>query len=101
MTLSQTTLFDNPPAPPHNGTPTSIAAAESIVPHVNRQQELILAYLRTCDGDTREIPVCSSMPSGNAVRPRVRELIGKGLVQETDTQRQTRSGRAAAVLRVT
>lgn len=86
--------------PVHNGTPTSIAAAESIRPHAETQRHKILEFVRTRDeiGATREDIELALEMNGSTVRPRVLELIARGLLRETDVTRATSSGRQAVVL---
>ena len=105
--MNQLQLFDEQgratirePAP-HNGTQTSIAAAESIEPSMGRLQQIVLAYVveRGQLGATREEIETGLELGGNTVRPRVKELERKGLVRVCNDTRATRSGRAANVLR--
>jgi len=91
--------------PPHNGSPTSRAAAESMVPHVRGQKARVLAAIvaageRGCTGD--EIEVATGV-SHQAVGPRLLELRSAGLVrraiddQYRTIERPTRTGRMAVV----
>lgn len=96
--MTQTELdFDRP----HNGTPTSIAAADSQSPRKTAiDRERILAYVRSAGGATRdEIEVGLGM-QGNTVRPRVWELVRAGKLVETEAKRKTRTGSWAAVVGV-
>lgn len=99
--MSQLALFadERRTDPPHNNRETSILAAEAIRPHVGRQQQAILDYLRGCDGDTRDGIEAATGIHGNAVRPRCLELLKLRLIVETNETRLTRSGRKAYVLR--
>lgn len=101
--MTQLALFENPTLPAHNGTATSREAAESIVPHVNGQQQQILAELRQLGqhGATREELQIATGLDGNALRPRCLELRAKGLIVESSETRLTKSGRRAFVLKAT
>ncbi len=46
--MTQTTIFD----PPHNGTPTSIAAAESIQPRAGGLRARVLEFIVKAGGAT-------------------------------------------------
>lgn len=98
--MKQLSLFDQPPKriiPPHNGTPTSQAAAERIEPNASSLRALVLDYIRTSGGATdEEIQVALGM-AGNTERPRRRELEQAGLIQDSGTTRRTASGRMAVV----
>lgn len=97
--MTQTLLqFDTAP---HNGTPTSRAAAESIEPHLGRLQSLVLAYIaRHPDGVTDEEIARDLDLNPSCARPRRIELLRKGLIRDTGRTRPTSSGRAAAIWRV-
>lgn len=88
-----------PPSPraPHNGTPTSIAAAESIVGHLGRMELLVLRCIIGLNGCTSEEIESATQLNGNTIRPRVVTLREKGYVKDLDGTRTTRSGRQAAV----
>lgn len=85
---------------PHNGSPTSRDAAESMPPAAQPLRDLIYRYLcaRAYAGATRQEIESDLMISGNTVRPRVRELIQQRLISESGETRRTPSGRKAAVL---
>lgn len=86
---------------PHNGTPTSKAAAESVSPTTAKTvRNAIYAYieLRGDTGATREEIENHMGIDGNTIRPRVVELINEGRVIGTDMQRKTSNGRNAEVL---
>ncbi|MBX3380935.1 MAG: helix-turn-helix domain-containing protein [Phycisphaeraceae bacterium] len=88
-------------APPSNGTQTSDDAAKSLnVKALATMRAAILRLLReTPGGLTREeIEQRTGLP-GNTVRPRVRELFLAGMVRE-DGERETESGRKAAIVKV-
>lgn len=87
---------------PHNGTATSLAAAESMECHAAKQRREVLNYLKDCaDGATREEIERGLGMSGNSVRPRVSELIRRGLAFEAGDTRLTVSGRKAYIVRST
>lgn len=84
--------------PPHNGTPTSIAAAKSIVPVMNLQQRQIFEAIRGATfGMTREEVAKKTGLRDSSVRPRCVELLGLGLIRE-DGERAGESLRFAKVL---
>jgi hypothetical protein len=103
----QRSLFDNAPtcpgaygqpAAPHNGTPTSRAAAESIGSDRIRQAHRdLVALLRSAGGLTREQIAGRLGWSGDYTRPRVREALDLGLIREQG-ERPTATGRKAALL---
>lgn len=91
-------------SPPHNRTPTSVAAAASKVSDAATERARVYIYLASLGavGATREeIEDALHMP-GNTVRPRVWELMGNGghvaRIMEAGVVRLTRSGRRAEVL---
>jgi hypothetical protein len=96
---------DVEPAPPHNHTRTSIAAADSVRGKADRQREdvyaCIVAHPR---GITREEIQDALGLDGNSVRPRVWELLGNNghpaRIRETGETRKGRSGRHAEVLAI-
>lgn len=88
-------------AAPHNGTPTSKAAAEEIKPSRDtlRQQVLEAIQLWERHGATREELEHLTGLSGNTIRPRVVELVSAGAVVEpAGRTRKTKGGRQAQVL---
>lgn len=109
--MIQGTIFDilerprPDPIPPHNGTPTSREAAESMRDHVNRLRKVVLDAFReagsrglTCD----ELEVITDL-SHQCASPRMIENARAGLIVEArdadgePVRRRTRSGRAAQV----
>jgi len=87
--------------PPHNGTPTSIAAAESVRNVVTGRRLAVLDALRTHGPMTQEqVGEVLGWPI-QSVNPRVNELARMGLIRDTGKRRATRSGRNAAVWEVT
>jgi predicted ArsR family transcriptional regulator len=97
------TLFDldtlEPCAPCQHHSPTSCAAAEAIVPHLNKLQARVLDYLRGCGerGATDEELVEALRLSPSTARPRRIELVKAGLVRDSGRTRKTNSGREATV----
>jgi hypothetical protein len=85
--------------PPHNGTPTSIAAANEIEPVAGKARAAVLEYLRSrgMEGATADEIEKGTAYSGNTIRPRLVELRRMGSVRKTDATRPTLSGRRAAV----
>jgi hypothetical protein len=86
-------------SPPHNGTPTSIAAAEEIEPVAGKARAAVFDYLRYrgMEGATADEIEQGTAYSGNTIRPRLVELRRMGIAEKTDATRPTRSGRKAAV----
>jgi hypothetical protein len=87
---------------PHNGTDTSIAAAQDIEPHLDRLCAVVYEAIKSrgMDGATREeLESLTDLP-GNTVRPRCKRLLFLGLVTPCPhgQVRRTASGRAAEVL---
>lgn len=89
-----TTLWDYPP---HNGTPTSIDAADGLVDPSTLRATVLEAIRRAPNGLTREELEGVTGLSGNTVRPRVWELMRAGRITACGCRR-TASGRAAVVL---
>lgn len=89
-----TTLWD---LPPHNGTDTSMAAAESVSGAVTGRRLAVLEALRTHGPMTQEqVGEVLGWPI-QSVNPRIYELARGGRVRDTGTRRSTRSGKTAAV----
>lgn len=88
-------------SPPHNGTETSRAAAESIKESAPNLRERIHAAIAAVGwpGMTRDEIAQQTGISPNTVRPRVIELINAGRLYVTTHQRRTASGRKAQVIR--
>lgn len=103
MNARQTTLFDETP-PPHNGTTTSKEAAAKVFRKSWFYREKIHAFLisRGEKGATRheiEVGLRATLGiKGDSIRPRVLELIERGLIIETAGVRPTSSGCNAKVL---
>lgn len=90
-------ILDDPPSQP---TPTSEAAAQSVKgPVSGRQRNAVLNVLRTKGehGATDEEIQTELGLNPSAERPRRIELQELGLVRDSGTTRQTRSGRSAVV----
>lgn len=97
---------DHTPAPdplplfanPHNGTETSIAAADRILDTAGTLEQRVYDHLKTHGPKTREeLELELGMP-GSTLRPRVWGLSRAGKVRENGWERLTRSGRRAKVL---
>ncbi len=88
------------PALPHSGGATSIQAAFSMLEHAPAQRERVLRALRDAGwaGKTRDELQHELGISGDALRPRVWQLIKDGYVRETGGTRKTAAGRAAYIL---
>jgi predicted transcriptional regulator len=86
----------------HNGTQTSIAAAEHAQSGAAVARQRILEAIRAASihGLTREQIEVATGLSGNTCRPRVSELLAAGTIEEAGEIRRTTSGRAAKVLTV-
>lgn len=83
----------------HNGTSTSIAAAESVQGSAAIDRERILDAVRASGmGLTRDEISERTGINPNTVRPRCVELIANGRLEELGEIRRTASGRAARVL---
>lgn len=83
--------------PPHNGTVTSIAAADSIAGQLGRLELLVLrGVIGMGDATTEELEEALGLP-GNTVRPRIWALRQKGFVKDLVGTRTTKSGRQAQV----
>lgn len=93
--MNQKTLFQVP----HNGTDTSIAAAESMKPHVGRIQSDVLEMIKrmpmTCDRVEQVLGLSHQTASA-----RIRELRGLNLIKDSGRKAPTRSGRKAVVWEV-
>lgn len=90
------------PAPVHNGTLTSIAAAERIEPVAGTLRRRLLDYLRERAerGATDEEMQVACEMNANTQRPRRVELETAGWIVRTEHVRKTMSGRDAVVYRV-
>jgi len=95
--VRQRTIFD----PPHNGTPTSRAAARSVRESAGAMRSRVYECIALSGavGQTREDIEIALEMSGSSVRPRVVELLKLGRVRELkDVTRATSSGRQARIL---
>ncbi len=87
------------PSPPHNGTPTSQAAAAAISRRAPNLRELVFSYIasRGRDGSTAD-EVCTALAMWpQTATPRIRELAKAGRIVKTGRTRPTRSGCSATV----
>lgn len=84
---------------PHNHTHTSIAAAQSLT-HPHAQREAIYQALKAAgvNGLTRQELQRTTGISGDAIRPRVWQMIKDQIVCESGEVRLTDSGNQAMVL---
>lgn len=82
---------------PHNGTPTSKAAAKSIEPFLTQQAARVLRSIQSHPGCTREAVALSTGMLLSAVCGRVHQLVKDGHVVERGTAK-TSTGRSAACL---
>lgn len=84
----------------HNNTPTSMAAADSVQPHVESLRDRVLAAIRAAGfcGLTRDEAERATGLAGNTVRPRISELLAAGHIVPSGEIRRTKSNRPAEVL---
>jgi len=99
-------LFDlsSPDCPPcQHGSPTSVAAAEAIRPHLGAAQKVVLDFIRSKGehGATDEEIADGLCMSPSTSRPRRIELVAKGLVADSGKTRETKALRHAVVWVVT
>lgn len=88
-----------PPSPPHNGSPTSRAAAASAAPRAGSKTRLVLDFLRE-QGDYGATADEAAARLGlliQSVTARMHDLARRGLIVRAGRTRPTRSGRAAEV----
>jgi hypothetical protein len=98
----QRRLFDDSPPPPHSGSETSRAAAESIKISADTLRAKVLDYLKSQpDGATDEQMQLALGMAGNTQRPRRKELLDMGLIRDTGKTRATKSGRQATIWETT
>jgi hypothetical protein len=85
---------------PHNGTPTSRAAAVAIQPNAGTLRAKVLEWLRE-HGPATDEEMQNGIPMpASTQRPRRVELVTAGLVVDSGTTRTTTSGRSAVLWRV-
>jgi hypothetical protein len=99
MSITGIQLTIGTPAPAHNGTPTSKAAAEQIEPTAGTLRAQVLSYVRSCadHGATDEQIQLALEMNPSTQRPRRQELEKMGLIVRTTRTRPTKSGRSAVV----
>lgn len=90
---------------PHNGTPTSIEAAESMKPHAPNLEALTLAIVRAAGDvgvtdDEIDTIARNAGVETRTLRPRRVSLVSKGAVRDSNETRKTSSGRNAVVWKV-
>ncbi len=84
--------------PPHNSTPTNIAAAKAVRATVAQQRGEVYGYFKNAaDGLTDEEGYEASGINPNAWRPRRGELVRDGMVVDSGRTRATKSGCKAVV----
>lgn len=90
--------FRDMPAP-HNGTPTSRAAAEAVTPEsAGSQRARILEVLALYPGGLTDEQISETAGiCDNATRPRRGELVAAGKVKDSGTTRLTIRNRKAVV----
>jgi hypothetical protein len=98
---------DPEPLPPHNGSPTSREAAESVRDHVSRLRAAVLDAIRSAGErgmTTDEVEVATGLIH-QCASPRLIEIRRMGLIAEARdatgevVKRPTRTGRRAVVYR--
>lgn len=78
---------------------TSIAAAKAVEPGLSESKKKILAVLASADMTADE--VAAAFGRGILyVRPRIAELVRKGLIEDSSDRRPNASGKMAIVWRV-
>ena len=77
--MTQLDLF----APAQRHSPTSVAAAERITPHVNRLQQVVLDKIREAGSLTDNEGIASGVVGQNCWRARRIELVRAGLVKQS------------------
>ena len=83
---------------PHNGTPTSKAAAEQKTDAASDRTKMLAAYRAAgAMGLTDDEMRITTNLNPDSIRPRRGELIRAGKVMETTKTRPTRTGRLATV----
>lgn len=83
---------------PHNGTETSILAAQSIAAHVSPMQQRILDYISSAGPSTEEEISLGADMRLSSVCARVNELVHqKYLLADSGLKRRTSSGRLAVI----
>lgn len=99
--MNQISLFDAQVSGPHNGQPTSVAAAVAAAPRITPQKRRILSYFEfpypERHGMTQdECSEALNLPRSTACA-RFRELELEGYITKTNRTRPTRYGREAVV----
>ena len=89
---------------PYDGLPpyqkhstTSREAAESIVPHLERLEQVAYDYILSSGGATDAELYANTELTENSYRARRISLTSKVLVRDSGTTRRTKSGRQAVV----
>lgn len=83
--------------PPHVGTDTSVAAAAAIEPDVSRLASQVFAFVKAQGGATcSEVEVALNM-SHQTASARIRELVLRDKLEDSEKRRKTTSNRLAIV----
>ena len=81
--INQPQLFDLD-ATAQRHSPTSVAAAVAIAPHLPAARKRVLEYLRSCpNGSTDNQGIAAGVVSANGYRARRVELVRAGLVRDS------------------
>ena len=102
-TETQGTLFGPEPIrssiPPHNGTSTSLAAAESLVGCVAGLRREVLRHIAECGdyGSTADELITALGMRSQTASARCTELCQMGFISRDGRKRPTSSGRAAFI----
>ena len=91
--IAQPDLFSQPPAQRHSST--SLAAAESIKPHVTELQARVLRCIQSCGPISDQAIAVTLGLSENTARPRRIELTAAGFVRAAPELVTNASGRKA------
>ena len=90
------TLWDTAP---HNGTPTSKAAAREVAPTLSIRQQIVLNAIDKFGAMTQDAIAARLAWPIQSVNPRVNELAAKGLIVQAGKGRSA-SGKAAVVWKI-
>lgn len=88
-------LYDG--MPPSEPVDTSVAAAVDVLPHINRQQAMVLNYIRVHGPATDDELEVALHLSPSTCRPRRRELVLRYVLRDSGQRRLTRHNRKAIV----
>ncbi len=82
---------------PHNGTATSRAAADSMVPHVGKQEQTVIDCLKEHGPLHREAIAFLTGCKESSLCARLSALEARSLVRKSDSVAKTTSGRMAFI----